>query len=469
VTIVKADVQLAPNGTGFTTNCQPSNPQRNALWFRYTLPAGVQYISFGVTGINYSASYSPYVSVWKETTPGVYTQFHERFGANNYCYDLVAPPGYTNSFLILGAPGTTYLFQVQQGNTGAIDYDLTVLVTHAPTGGGVAGDLLIPDDLNPYPVAILRSASGALSGYLAYDKNWWGEEFSVIQQGGWVCNRQATSGATYGACCFGPPPTFDLLSTTDLRPWGTSFQGFCSDQVNKHYVAQSGGGLQYLHRFDAATGVKEQTWTLPARMSIFLGVHTASGTVYYTDYDNYSTVHRYNLTTSSSLADFLPDSGFYRSEGFVLPDGTIGIATEDSETWWDVYDPTGTLLQHATREYHRFSLDNALTGIWFWEQHQQSFSHARIATLDVNDATVTSPDPVISFSGGPTGPSYNDRIWGYSDSCPVLVYPLLGPPEPPDGDISQVCATPLPIDLDSGGLALHRLQLETERRRCLTP
>jgi hypothetical protein len=131
-----------------------------------------------------------------------------------------------------------------------------------------------------------------------------------------------------------------------------------------------------------------------------------------------------NGLTGAAMSDFLPNSGNYRAEGFVIPDGTVGIFEPDTDTW-NIYNSTGVLINSFVRNYHRFSLDNNLTGIWFWEGVQTNFSHAMIATLDVNDLTF-SASPVLLTSGGPAS------AFAFSDSCPILVYPLGGEPVVPN-------------------------------------
>ena len=134
-TTVLADVQLAPNGTGYTSNCRPSDPQRNALWYKYTPSTNQKYISFGVVGIPTGANYAPYANVWTGTPPGV-TQYRIQNPVSlafiSMCGAMSGSASGTMYLYVPVTPGTTYYFQVQNDNSTAVDYDLSVIVKAAP-------------------------------------------------------------------------------------------------------------------------------------------------------------------------------------------------------------------------------------------------------------------------------------------------------------------------------------------------
>ncbi len=426
-TTIAADVALAPDGTGFTSTCRGSNPQRFALWYKYTVPTGIKYISLGIVCVPASPTpdYIPVCNIWTETAPGVYTQYTDGV-SNNYCSVTFRSntAGFINSFLVVVTPGTTYYLQVADSTvSGTVDSDLSVKVTHAPAGTLSAGSVMIPDELGPYPTAVISSETDSIVGYTAYGINWAGEHFSVIQRGGWILNQVIN---TLTINCFDPPPTFTLISNIDLATWAdvsTGIRDSCSDQVSKHYVLTKKAGIYYLHKIDAVTGVKDATYTLPNTANSLVGVCAASGIAYYIDNVNLSAVHRFDVTNNIPLSDFLADDGLARADGFVLPNGTVILVTFDATTDWKFYDSDGNVTStFVNRDYHRASLDNNLTGVWFWENTQTTFHHVGMTTLNVNDEEIII-NAVIGTSGGPKG-NFGGIVFGFSDSCPILVYPM---------------------------------------------
>lgn len=444
-----ADVALAPNMSpvGFVSNCQ-STDYNNALWYKYTVPVGIEYISVGIDGIPSSPTpdYRASMNVWTESSPGVYAQYRiiPASGTgfeNQLCAVLtggVAPTTFTMSFNIPVEEGETYYFLIwnETDPVTTISYDLRVYLTHAPDGEPQAGDVLIPDDLGGFPTAVLRTdqeiESFIYPGPSAL-KYWQGEKFAVIQNGGWVMLSNASTSVA-GMDFYGPPP-FPFLATIDLSTWAPNSSAMDSvicDQEQYGYCHTKLTGQNYLHKFDMHDGTKVWTNTISFDSLVAIGVY--DDILYYVDDNDFVTVRRYNVATETELSDFpyTPPGGTpFMGAGFILPDGTIciidfGGATVD----WYYYDTDGNLLNTVTdRDYHRLTQDNSLTHLRIWENNQTLFTLVDALTPDVTISQF-QVNALLSQSGGPKS-NFDDMYFAFSDSCPVLVYPEVGfvPPE----------------------------------------
>lgn len=462
VTIVAADVELAPDGTGFTSNCVPANPQRDSLWWKYTTGADEKYIAFGVVGAPFfitapstQANYKPTANVWTETGPGVYTQYKipgENGGAfsSQLCGLMatsIAPSAFTMYLSIPVTPLTTYYFQVQQAqNVYPIDFDLTVVLRVAPDNSLLSGSILIPDDLHGFPASVVSEVNG--TGVLGYFYNIrYGELYAIQQLGGYLAVKYLSSGTTErGIQFFGPPLFTSILSSPIHAGVANRIDQLISDQRSRIYAAWHdttgpSDDILQLNIYDAATGVLEQTQVLPVTLSDagyfswIIGISYDQTILYWIDFndpDFFTTVHRWDLVNEVALSDFLPltDATFDYVDGLVFNDGTILVITITYATGLNTftfYSPSGVVLNTvAGIQYHHVSLDNTLLGFWVWETLQTTFTHYPTTAMVQDNQVVSST--VQAFSGGP-----HTTAFGFSDSCPLLVVPSLSlPPTPPE-------------------------------------
>lgn len=171
------------------------------------------------------------------------------------------------------------------------------------------------------------------------------------------------------------------------------------------------------------------TWasTLPRRGSTLLGVDTIRGILYYIDWDTFATVYAFDVNAQTDLGEFIPTNSLFRGDGFVIPaTGVLCVITFDANTTWEYFDHTGALLNTITnREYHRFTLDNSLERLRIWEDSQSFFTLVNALTPNVTISQF-QVSAVAAFSGGPVS-NFSGMYFGFSDSCPVLVYPTTLP------------------------------------------
>jgi len=159
VTVVEADLELAPTGTGFSSTCDTT--QYHALWWKVTTGPNQAILSIHVGNIGV-VNYDPTVSIWTGVPP-LLTQYRITTGAepNDFCDQLE-----DSYFQVPVSPNTTYYIQVTDGNnTSPLGADLVLDIDDGPEAAVPAGAILISDDTSGHPAAILSPTTGAVLRY----------------------------------------------------------------------------------------------------------------------------------------------------------------------------------------------------------------------------------------------------------------------------------------------------------------
>lgn len=408
------DVQDAPTGSGYAASCSMS--QANAVWFLYV--AQVAQTVLGVDAqSDMSGNYTPTLSIWTGTPPAL-TQIR----------DACVTSGPPNSQIQFNAtPGTTYYVQVSNFALTALNSPLTLIGAVGPATTAPAGSLLILNDSTGYPAAVLNASDGAIVRMLALPA---AEQADTLPDGSLCIAVEDPSGATFAAVSVNVYDNNLTLigSTTALTPPGDSnLAPVRSDGAHTFYVANSNQGLGTIT--DAGV-VTPNAWTLPSNANgISCGTPNRAGSMYYygSRVFNPAVVHAFDLLTSSAAADLYTGGSrsFLGSDLAVLATGDILIMIRptDSTFDWNVLrvSPAGSVvatydigLSDQSDPRLALGLDDPLT---FWTMTFDSVAHtSRLQQFDV-----TSGATLVDYTVTYTGPGDGNRLFGPSQSCPLLL------------------------------------------------
>lgn len=432
-TIVAADLNLASDMTGFTSNCKASNPQRKAVWFKYTTGAMERMFAIGIDSFT-SSSYKPIVNIWTGTPPTM-TQYRISAPgggfASQYC-DALVQSGTGLWFEVAAQASTTYYIQVQQDVAGTADQDLTVRVTTAPTVSVSSGTIFISDDVG-LPGAMLNA-----SGIQRYIYDFPSGNIGIVNQTTrYVAFQYKASGNGWFRIF---DPTYingdaNAAAVATVNSGFTQLDRLVTDHVDRWYAMRATGSTCTIKVY-SQSGSLLSTHTIANGDIYHILPLRDQRTLLYMDF-NSAAIHSFDLQTDTSNADFAADvAGTSPDDGAEFDDGTIGIVYYKSgNDDFYLYSAAGAVIASGTIGFnvHRWSLDSNRQSFWVWDGGS-GFAHYTMPTL-TSDTSFTL-NRVSAFSGGPQVFDFM-----FSDSCPLMVVGGVPIPTPP--------TTPTPIFVSS--------------------
>jgi len=342
-----------------------------------------------------------------------------------------------------------------------------------PNGVVAAGNLLINDDTNFFPMCIIDIAGNVVK-FLEFPA---GERGEILPSGISLWQDRIDAGFNpAGSGVTGD--TVSLFNASFVKI--TDISGIIdnadvaeciivSNRVNKFYVVRNNStSLITVKTIDNTGAVGVITWTLPtnAVRCIAACPNRAETILYYASGNLNQPVRRYDLVNNIELSTFYPGQGVNYSvlkDILVLADGTIVIAFYNNAgsvqtTKIIHFDSTGTILRQwnyngnngmAGEVVNRivYNKDDSSSSFWVWlfmpinsdETIWEFPVKSKFLELSTVTGAILQSIVVQNFSVGKSSSSgvWDGRRFGPSTSCPFLLMPTVSitPPEPlaPDG------------------------------------
>lgn len=451
-TVPQADVTDAPTGTGYASTCDSA--QRRAMWWKYTAQMRQNAMSLSVDSTDSGAPYNPRVSVWTGTLGALSQYTISGDGSNDFCGVLGG-----DWFFIPIVPGTTYYILVtDQSADETPGAGLIVQLRQTPHLDAPKGSLLISDDSDHFPAAILSQVDGSFILYPSYPagecSDWIPSGESCVQNG----NGNATGVAVLAA-------DLSVIAEVDFAP--DAIQGIRSDKNQTFYVMYgdvSGASVKTVRTLSKIGVLGPTTWTLPsdsANASVW-AVNRAGSVLYYATRSNGAAIHAYDLANDVALPDLYAGLsgkqiiGF--SDGFVTSGGTICFVFVTNASFGSgpilrKFAPDGTLLSSIAltsgglARVNHYADDPDGISLWLWGYAAGSTDNPAIfQKVLISDGSVVTELPPVPVSGNSGGP--NLSVFNISNSCPLIL--LAADVVPPTArtveHIRRLRRFPLPFD-----------------------
>lgn len=405
-----------------------------SVWYKYTAPAGKYFIFLGVNvTASTDAGYVPKTQVW--VSDGVGGYIHYELGVVSvveFCEDLSSVPGTGYYFRLPVTPGTTYWFQIVNENgtdvsNGWIDVEgLDPVQTTAP-----AGSIIISDDSEGFPAAILDKSTGA---FLAYPVHPAGEAAdSIVGTGYCVQDGETATGVA-------------LLDTNLVeyasRDWSPSIlNGIKSNLVDAYYVITRAPFPSLATTVDKISAVDASildTWLLPVAFDVTGCFAVSRDEVYlYAWRRNVANlpILVYNLSTSLAEADLptgVAGEAFKGAgDGYVDVNGVIITCKEltgGAKTGYIVgynattgaeefrYTVAGSqLINHFCR------VSDAPNEVLVWSYASAAQNNARFSNYDLDTGVLGDNPTGVQVTGSSQINTTAGDENSISNSCPVIV------------------------------------------------
>lgn len=411
-TILAADVNGAPTGTGYASTCDAT--QRHALWFSYTTGSAESIIAVGIEGAESGDAYHPVMSVWTGTPPAV-TQ-HKVLNAtggllNNLCASFALASNRTDTwwFSFPVAPSTTYYFQVTDANSTTVTTNLVVRGQSAPIGTALPGDILIINDAGPFPGAVVSPQTGAIKAFYANLGN--GEEGAGLQTG--ETAFQATNLNTPNGATQIVSRTLGDIATVNLN-------GEILASATDFYVLTSTGTTCHVNMVhpDGSLGPVVDV----PHGTTGLMVSKDGSIYYYVDDSTFTLVKRWDLVHNVAMSDFAgafpgsPEPLF----GFISGQTqTVVVVYSGAPNVMRTFSTTGTLLTTTNlgMTVSRLIGDLLTDTFQVWDGNVTFGRYGIWAPNTPVQPVVTAPGSQSS-NGGP-----QHAPFAVSTSCPLLIVP----------------------------------------------
>jgi hypothetical protein len=407
------------------------------VWWSYTAEDGDTVIGFWAFS-EVGGLYAPVTTVWTGPDASTLTQVLNISAANK---PLQVPV----------TAGETYWFRVRQSDSG-VEPDI-VLTVSALRGSDVlasAGSILINDDTTGFPAVLVDASTGEplqfLNGFPA------GEGGDTLAGGEILVNDFATN--TYQLWV--KDPVTGILTYDSSPIVGTAEDVIRANRtLDAFYVTQTGANTPVQRvNGDGSLGA---SWTLTGYPAVFgMAINNDETIAYFSTMSTGSPVHRWNMTTDTTMADFVAGvANYYVRDILALSDGTIlfsrvqtvlGEITvyrySEAGALLNTYGPYDSNIPSGTQPrigYH--NVNDA--SFWVWthgESADEGLSTFR--RIQVSDGTVLETIVTTEYETG----VYNrvetetpSSRFGVSFSCPFLITTVDyeppgggGPPTPPE-------------------------------------
>lgn len=388
----------------------------NAIWFRYV---ATETIVLG-TYTNAGGTFSPKVN------------YFESDGST-----LITATSFAVGKWYLLTAGTYYIKVTRRfpNEANPSDFDFTTQFDTRPVNPVPAfssGDILINDDNSSEFAAAVLSPSGAVTGF-----------FPDVPTGEIGDSLPDGTSLIYDAFGKYASKRFILIDTSlrwvaTLNLGITSFSPhICNDGTDFYVLNGNTGELWRVTAAGAATSIG----TIPIGGTVqALGVSRDGDLFYWTRYSSTS-IHVYQLSTTTVLADLYTVPGMTVSDAFaenpnvnpgellVLPDGSmvtwwIDDSASDAATLLHISD-AGVLLNSysytpplSINHLHYEGSGSDKVKIWFYTD--SGFTVGRLATLELATGTLSPSFDVTMFSTGVGMKQSTGDIFGPSNSCPMM-------------------------------------------------
>jgi hypothetical protein len=346
---------------------------------------------------------------------------------------LVTTHSQNKPFQVYLTGGTEYFFEIVTNGGNPSPASLAFSVLAAPSQLAPVGSLIINDDTDGFPAAVLSSTTGAVIAYK--------QPFPAGEGGAALTNGRTIFSDEFGDTLQIFDPSLGLL-TTIPTPEGRF--ALTSDRDQYFYAGADNGVI----RIDQNGTIGPTTWALGSTGLWSMAVSLDNTILYYVESGSNKPIKRWDLSNNVALSNLAAGIASHQAtqDMLVLEDGSIVVGYNGSTFIGKRYDASGSVLNSYTFDASFASSTNRLaiapdspTSFWIWS-HQVSGGNSlntslfkRIKTSD--GTTVTSFSAVTYELGTYTGnaTATPEARFGHSFSCPLVV--LLGtevPPEDPD-------------------------------------
>jgi hypothetical protein len=390
---ITLDVQDAPGTT-------------HDVWYKYTAASGLLAISL-VPWADPSSNYKPAISVYTGT-PGSLSAYHALTNAKK-----------TLQIPVTG--GTTYYFKITagSGSSDPLGSSLTFQVRAGPTSAAPIGSILIPDDTDGFPGAVISATTGEVLHFVNINASERGD--SIPGGISAITDFAQTSVVVMDG-------SFATLATVAM---GGTVHSVRSNGVDKFYASKT----TTLKSISAA-GAVLTTWTLAAS-GLVIAPDLGETVLYFgASGSTNQPVKRHDLGTDTAMADLVAGVASYAfgNDMIVMADGSLLVVYKNTGVDYFVrrYSTAGATLNtysFGTSRIGRIARANDATSFWVWLDQVTSsgrtisqFKHINLA----DGATIATLESVQFEAGvGPNLSAYSslgtvDRF-GSSESCPFFL------------------------------------------------
>jgi hypothetical protein len=382
------------------------------VWYKYTAVAGDNVLN--VFGFGDLTNYRPVLSVY-------------RAGEMSYL-DIVAQ---NRPVQLPVSAGTTYYFKCESAGTRnpANNSTLTLRIQRHLNAEAAAGSILVNDDTDGFPWAVLSSVDGHVLQFwqpgIAPNVFPAGEKLFIIH----AAKRMLLSDTATGSSRLYNTDTFVLIATVPLDADDGIITG---NRVETFYLGVPTTPVTI--RTVSLTGViGPTTWTLADNGLSALAVN-AAGTIAYHNGQVTSTqsrIRRHDLTTDLPLSDLVADvtPGNYVANNMVmLADDTLIVGYRGVAPVAIRYDASGATLNTypltAYATVDRVCPDPDGASFWVWYQPGGNIDH--FVRYRASDGVILTDVPNVQYENG----AYQGAVtatpvdwFGHSFSCHFGILP----------------------------------------------
>ena len=388
------------------------------VWWSYTAQAGDNVIGFFAYDVGAVASYTPVTTVWTGPTSSL-TQYLG-IGATNVPVQLPV------------TPGTTYYFRVRNssGVAPAAGTSVAVSALRGPAVTSPVGSILINDDTNEFPGAIISQTTGQplafIQGMAA------GEAGDVLPTGEVLLEHVVDVDLKLYA------PDLTLQAVVPYV-W-TGSPRIRAHQSGKWYVGMAGAGFgpnANVTTVLADGSFGPTTWDLGGVGLVGLAANAAETILYYAGIGGSTNVpiKRWDLVNDVGLSDLVAGIATYTNgDIIVLADDTIiAIYYVSPGTACQVlhYSAAGATLHTYTfgaigGNTYPPRLATALddpASFWIYFQDPTNDQIAYVQNVRISDGVILSSlTPSLYSAGTYLGvPTASPDRFGVSPSCPFMI------------------------------------------------
>lgn len=433
------------------------------LWFRHT-SATRQVIS--VLGWEEAASdYLPNVTVWEGPDAGSLAQTTP-FGtgiAQRRLVQITIEAGATLYFRVVDANGGS-------NPNGTSGQQLVVTLERSDKAALPAGYLLVPDDKEDFPGALINPGTGVTERLIPIVA---GENGAVASNGRFLLEdkHQGTfvlydrHGDVVKVITELTIPGVTFVTWAPITAVGTEFY------VMRVESDLTGGPDVYIWHLDNAGTVLDQ-WSdaYPnAGAPASIAVAPDGSEFYIARIGGAQPVYRFDPDTGTFGAAFLAGASgqIIRTDLIALDDGSVLVGVNQggidekvlrisaAGSLLETYAITGVVPgDDWSRNRMAIGLERDTFWLWLTDQDANGNNIARFAEIDLDDGSLLRTAISWEFQEGlgPVDPEDEDRRFGHSNSCPfvILTQPMEAEADPPPFTFDESLVCPCPCDCHPG-------------------
>jgi hypothetical protein len=419
------DVSAAPTSVDNISSCAAYGTAQ--VWYKFTAAAGVKFLCINADKAPGSdAAYNPYCSIWVGTALSL-TEYVVGLGSA-YCANLQG--GYY--FRVPVTPGTTYWIQIVQRSLTLPNPSILSLSVIIPdTIDAPIGSLVISDDEDGFPAAILDPATGTFLQYPVFPAG----EFTGVQPNGKICTQNGTVDQEVAFL----DSSFTEVATANFAP--SFVYGILSDDAGFFYIGTATTSADFSVRKYTEDGVHVYTKSLPSdfhnktRFAISL-----DGTKFYSmsSAASAASVYVYDLVNDTQLGTItlatmtnwqVEDHGYFNLSGqlmLALKNNTAHTAVVRAYNITTGAIVTSYTPTHITfpNRFAKYNDDSFVLWGYVWPTTNNN------AIFEVMDLTGVQVSEILNIPvTGVSKTTANVGIHAISNSCPVfaLQAALAGP------------------------------------------